>query len=43
MATHTVHPDVREHGLADGCERCDELAGQPLELDAQNFAAAGSA
>lgn len=33
MATHTVHPDVHEHGLADDCPRCEELAARPLELD----------
>lgn len=40
MATHTPHPEIAEHGLADDCERCGELAGQPLELDNPNFQAA---
>jgi hypothetical protein len=30
MSTHTVHPDVHEHGLADGCDRCGEHAQNPL-------------
>lgn len=38
MATHSPHPDIHTHGLADGCERCDELAERPLELDHDNFA-----
>lgn len=37
MATHTVHPDVAEHGLADDCPRCAELAERPLELDDDNL------
>jgi hypothetical protein len=40
MATHTVHPDTHENGLADDCPRCDELAASPLELDETNFLAA---
>ena len=40
MATHVPHPDTHEHGLADGCVRCAELAAQPLELDNPNFQAA---
>lgn len=37
MASHDYHPDTHEHGLADGCARCDELATRPLELDDENF------
>jgi hypothetical protein len=37
MASHTPHPDTHEHGLADGCPRCDELAERPLELDHENM------
>ena len=40
MATHVPHPEISDHGLADDCERCDELAGQPLDLDNTNFQAA---
>lgn len=40
MAAHEYHPDTHEHGLADGCARCDELATRPLELDNTNFQAA---
>lgn len=40
MATHVPHPDTHEHGLADDCERCAELAQHPLELDNANFQAA---
>ena len=32
MASHVLHPSVHEHGLADDCPRCDELARRPLEL-----------
>lgn len=39
MASHSMHPDVHEHGLADDCPRCDELAGRPLELDDEMIAA----
>jgi hypothetical protein len=30
VATHTNHPDVHEHGLADGCPRCTEQAHLPF-------------
>jgi hypothetical protein len=40
MATHRVHPDIASHGLADDCERCDQLAGRPWELDDSNLRAA---
>jgi hypothetical protein len=29
MASHSVHPDIHEHGLADDCERCAEIAAEP--------------
>jgi hypothetical protein len=38
MATHTHPADVREHGLQDDCERCEEMAKQPFEtLDDDNL------
>lgn len=38
MASHTFHPDTHEHGLADGCPRCDEHAERPwVGLDAENL------
>ena len=38
MSIHTIHPDTREHGLADGCPRCDEHAERPLDgLDNRNI------
>lgn len=30
---HTLHPDIHDHGLADGCPRCEELASHPAALD----------
>lgn len=34
MTVHSYHPDVHEHGLQDGCPRCDEHANDPfLALD----------
>ena len=31
---HSLHPDVYEYGLADGCERCHEHALHPrMSLD----------
>jgi hypothetical protein len=40
VSTHTFHPDTYEHGLADGCPRCDEHAAHPLEsLDSRNLRA----
>lgn len=38
MSTHTVHPDIHTHGLADGCPRCEEIASNPLaSLDTENL------
>lgn len=38
MATHTLHPDVHQYGLADDCPRCDQHAEHPLvSLDEQNI------
>lgn len=40
IATHTQHPDVHIHGLADGCPRCAEHAESPhAALDADMLAA----
>lgn len=40
MASHDPHEDISTHGLADGCERCDEIAGNPIAfLDGENFRA----
>jgi hypothetical protein len=40
MPSHSHHPPIREHGLADGCERCTEIASQPfVGLDRENIAA----
>lgn len=36
MSLHSVHPPILEHGLADGCPRCAELAAHPYGLDRQN-------
>ncbi len=30
MTVHAVHPDTHEHGLADDCDRCAELAADPV-------------
>lgn len=30
MATHNGHSDIGEYGLAEGCERCVEIAGDPF-------------
>lgn len=30
MTTHSRHPDIHNFGLADGCERCLELALNPF-------------
>lgn len=27
--SHSAHPDVHTHGLADGCTACEEHASQP--------------
>ena len=32
MSVHTFHPDIHEHGLADGCPRCEEIARDPVWL-----------
>ena len=38
MAVHTLHPSIREHGLADDCLRCAEHAENPvLGLDDGNL------
>jgi hypothetical protein len=38
MAAHGPHPKIREAGLADGCERCGEMAADPLvHLDSDNL------
>jgi len=31
MSSHTLHDDVHERGLADGCPRCREHAEHPLQ------------
>lgn len=34
---HNQHPSIMEHGLDAGCQRCVEIAADPLiELDAEN-------
>lgn len=36
MSAHTFHPDTHEHGLADDCPRCAELAAAPFtRMDAR--------
>lgn len=36
--THTTHEEIREHGLADGCPRCEEHAQDPFRsLDDGNL------
>lgn len=38
--THTKHPSSLEHGLADGCPRCRELAENPTRwLDRDHLSA----
>lgn len=38
--THNLHPDTHEYGLADGCERCAEIAADPfVGFDDNNLAA----
>lgn len=38
--THTIHPSINEHGLADNCPRCAEHAEQPwFSLDNANLEA----
>jgi hypothetical protein len=37
-ATHVAHPHIINHGLADGCERCAEIAADPIaNLDDKNL------
>lgn len=31
MTIHSIHHDIHEHGLADGCPRCCEHAERPLQ------------
>ena len=38
MSSHGPHPSILEHGLADGCERCAEIACDPFAgLDDTNL------
>ena len=38
--SHGPHPSILEHGLADGCERCSEIAADPfIGLDDDNLRA----
>ena len=40
MSVHTDHPDIKSHGLADGCPRCAEHAARPFDgLDNTNLGA----
>jgi len=40
MPSHTVHEDIAEAGLNDDCERCAEIATNPVVyLDGENFRA----
>lgn len=40
MATHSLHPPVHTHGLADDCQRCAQIAERPFEaLDEPNLLA----
>jgi hypothetical protein len=32
MTVHSYHPGILEHGLADGCERCQAIAANPVDL-----------
>lgn len=37
MTIHSYHEDTHTHGLADDCERCQELAEHPeSSLDEEN-------
>ena len=37
--THIAHPRIVEHGLVDGCPRCEEIAADPFaDLDDDNLA-----
>lgn len=31
MSTHNHPASIFQHGLADGCDRCDELADRPFD------------
>lgn len=33
MTAHGLHPDVHQHGLVEGCQRCEDLALHPDQLD----------
>jgi hypothetical protein len=33
---HSIHPPILEHGLADGCPRCEVLGAYPHGLDPDN-------
>lgn len=35
--THSRHPSIQDAGLADGCERCGELAADPFDLDDESL------
>ncbi len=38
VSIHSVHPSIRENGLADGCPRCEEHAESQFEgLDEGNM------
>lgn len=38
MSVHSLHADTHEHGLADDCDRCTELAKDPFRnLDETNL------
>jgi len=40
MPSHDPHDEIADAGLADGCERCDEIAENPVAyLDGENFRA----
>jgi hypothetical protein len=39
METHSIHPPIRERGLADECPRCAEHAETLLDLDNANLRA----
>lgn len=39
MPSHGPHPDLHLHGLADGCDRCEEIAAAPWKyLDQADLA-----
>lgn len=40
MASHDPHPRIRKAGFADGCERCSDMAADPvIHLDDDNLRA----